>query len=362
MIERILILVSEKGPISPGNHLLYTNALLRRGVHVSIGDINSVHSRQYVVRVNAVAISQPLSPGDRLDSLVSEAVPIADFDLAWVMDGRHPTLAADIHQLLWLAQLDTPFVNTVESILLMNNKNVLGAFIPPENLIPTNGDSSCADLWSILQASDHDWVLKPTNFGAGADVFLIRKADSNARALLQSATGNVEFQGARMEPSLLGLQPRFRILQRFEAGVQKGEKRVVFAGGTPFGQFLKLPPRGEHRPDMSYGGTRELCDLSPDEQALCATIGQTFMKHGIRFGGIDMAYPYVLEINIVNPAAALPILKMGGADISDRGIALLLESFETRAAPPAERSWSAAARSPGTSSEPGLCGGLVQHD
>ena len=337
MVERILLLVSERGPMILGNHLLYTNALLRRGAKVSIGDINSVHAPQYLVTVNAAAISKPLSPGDRLDSHASMPVPVTDFDLVWIMSAPHPALATDIYQLLWTAGTTTPFVNTVEALLLLNNKNVLGALASSANLIPTNIDSRYHELWNAFDASDHDWVAKPSNFGAGGDVFLVRKGDSNARALLQSATGNTQVHAAMMESSLLGLKRRFCILQRFEPSVQKSEKRVLIAGGEPFTQYSKVAAPGDHRANLVNGGKAVICELSPDERKLCTDLGRTLARHGVRFAGVDMVYPYILEVNIMNPAGTRSILEISGKDISDRGLHLIFGFFGNQTAQAPQR-------------------------
>jgi glutathione synthase len=327
MIERVLILVSER-QMALNNHLLYANALMRRGAAVSIGDVNSVHARHYVVQVDAAPLSGPLSPGDRVDGAACAPIPLAELDLVWMMSPPHPSLAQDVYQLLWMAQRQTRFVNTVEALLLLNNKNVLGALAAPENLIPTNADSRFGGLWKVFEESEHDWVLKPSNSGAGADVFLVRKGDSNARALLQSATGNETVHGVMMDPSLLGLHRRFCVLQRFEPGVRTSEKRVLIAGGQPFAQYRKVPAAGEHRGNLSVGGTIELCELSPDERAVCATLGEGLVRHGIRFAGVDLVYPYILEVNIFNPAGTRVLLRTTGTDVSDRGVELIFEHFE----------------------------------
>jgi glutathione synthase len=328
MIERMLILVSQRRQMAFGNHVLYANALLRRGLKMSIGDINSIHARQYLVKVNAIAISEPLSPGDRLDWRASTPIPVTDFDLVWVMNGPHPALAMDAWQLLWMAQTTTPFVNTVEALLLLRSKNVLGVLAPPANLIPTHVDSRCEDLLNIFDVSDHDWVVKPSNFGAGGDVFLVRKGDSNARGLLQSATGNVHVYSAMMDPALLGLKRRFCVLQRFEPHAQTSEKRVLIAGGEPFAQYHKVPAPGEHRANNVYGSKEEHCELSPDEQTLCATVGKSLTRHGVRFAGIDLAYPYIFEVNIINPGGTGRAMQLSGKDVPDRGVDLIFKYFE----------------------------------
>jgi glutathione synthase len=328
MIGRILVLVSERGQMAMGNHLLYPNALIRRGVDVGLGDINSIHARHYVVKANVAAISEPLSPGVRLDSYPLASVPISDFDLVWVMSPPHPSLAVDVYQLLWLAQTRTPFVNSIEAIVLVNNKNILGALAPPENLVPTNVDSRYEDLWNIFDASDHDWVVKPSNFFGGGDVFRVRKGDSNARALLQSATGNPQVHAAMMESSILGLQRQFCVLQRFEPRVQKNEKRVLIAGGKILAHYLKVPAVDDHRGNLVNGGKAVICELSSDEHELCAMLGNTLVRHGIRFAGIDLVHPYILEVNILNPAGARSMLEISDKDISDRGVDLILKYFE----------------------------------
>jgi glutathione synthase len=127
---------------------------------------------------------------------------------------------------------------------------------------------------------------------------------------------------------VLGLQRRFCVLQRFEPRVRQSEKRVLIAGGEPFAQYRKVAAPGDHRGTLGNGGTIELCELSPDERTLCATLGRSLVRHGIRFAGIDLVYPYILEVNILNPGGTRVLLRIGGTDVSDRGVDLIFTYFE----------------------------------
>jgi glutathione synthase len=234
----------------------------------------------------------------------------------------------DVYQLLWTVQSTTPFVNDIEALLLKNNKNVLGALACATNLIQTNVDSRYEELCELFDMSDHDWVVKPSNFGVGGDVFLVRKGDSNARVLLQSATGNAQIHAAMMESSLMGLTRRYCIFQRFEPSAQKSEKRIVTAGDVPFAHYRKVAAPGDHRGNYMHGAKEEMCEISPEEEELSASIAKTLARQGVRFAAIDMVYPYILEINILNPGGAQPILEISGKDVSDRGVDLLFQYFE----------------------------------
>ena len=49
--------------------------------------------------------------------------------------------------------------------------------------------------------------------------------------------------------------------------------------------------------------------------------------HGVRFAGIDLCYPYILEFNIVNPGGLADFLHVTGRDRSDEALDAILASL-----------------------------------
>jgi glutathione synthase len=66
------------------------------------------------------------------------------------------------------------------------------------------------------------------------------------------------------------------------------------------GCYLRLPAE-DHRTNLAQGAQAERATLSHQEIALAHTIGAFCQTEGAEFIGIDMVYPYIIEINIVNP-------------------------------------------------------------
>lgn len=69
--------------------------------------------------------------------------------------------------------------------------------------------------------------------------------------------------------------------------------------------------------------------LSTDQRRLCERVGERPPRHGIRFAGVDLAYPYVFECNVVNPGGLDERLALGLPDRSPEIIEGSLQSCET---------------------------------
>jgi glutathione synthase len=252
---------------------------------------------------------------------------MSSFDLVWVMNQPHPAIAREAWQLLWLLSQCVPFVNSLSGMLFANNKNALGAFVPAQNLVESYSSNEFLSLWELYCERRHlRWIVKPPNGGCGADVFLLEPDGNNAKAILQSMTGNTEASGAVTDRSYLGFQNRYAVLQGFIPQVRAGEKRVVLAGGRVLTQHGRLPSSNDHRSNMTQGGTPVAADLDAREMELCGGIAQRLSAHGVNFVGVDLAYPYVLEFNIVNPGGLQRVQALTGVDHTPGAIDLILRA------------------------------------
>ncbi|MFJ6793938.1 hypothetical protein [Streptomyces sp. NPDC091268] len=73
---------------------------------------------------------------------------------------------------------------------------------------------------------------------------------------------------------------------------------------------------GEHRGNTAHRATCAESTLSGEEMELCTAIGERLARHGVRFAGLDLAYPYVFEANLVNPCALEEIIALGLPDVT----------------------------------------------
>ena len=56
--------------------------------------------------------------------------------------------------------------------------------------------------------------------------------------------------------------------------------------------------------------------MTEDEMAYCKEIGAFLKSHGAEFVGLDLAYPYVIEFNVINPGGLLTIESINGLDLT----------------------------------------------
>lgn len=299
---RALILVDTFGGLEY-NHIAFGRALSEAGWNVAFGLVNSVSM------VNGAVYSDIATGtfGDEFEIAEQGTESVEGWQLTWVMNQPHPEVARDVWQVLWNLGKRSWFVNSVEGLTFLNNKTNLGLIVPADHLPVSYVSNQFSDLWSRVCMSDGSWVAKPTNAGAGADVFLVNPADSNARVILQSMTGNVEARNEVMDAELCGLANRYCVLQEYVPTARQGVKRVLVAGGEVVASYCRVPA-GDHRSNYTHGGRLvSVGELTSDELSLSEDLARRLLDNGICFGGIDMAYPYVLEVNLVNPGGLVNV-------------------------------------------------------
>lgn len=296
------------------NQADFANCFLDKGINVFYGLINSLSTRNYSVYGDTVQVLAKVHHyGSVLDPVNAQC--LEKYDLIWVMNQPHPALAKDIWQMLWMLSKRVPFVNSVEAMVFLNNKNNLGIIVPPQHLVESSVANEFGILWDLYtRRKEQNWVVKPTNSGCGEDVYLLQPGDSNARVILQSMTGNVMTRGEITNATLIGLQNKYCILQKYIPQVAQGEKRVLLAGGEVIAQHGRKLAFGDHRSNLTHGGQLVQADLTVEEMRLCSYIASALCRYGVNFIGIDISYPYILEFNIVNPGGVYDILEVTGID------------------------------------------------
>ena len=104
-----------------------------------------------------------------------------------------------------------------------------------------------------------------------------------------------------------------------------GEKRVIVAGGRVIGQHGRSAAAGEHRSNIAQGGRIYPIELTVEEAELCALIAERLGRHGVHFAGVDLCFPHVLEINLVNPGGLDDVLTMTGRDLYGDALACIFQ-------------------------------------
>jgi glutathione synthase len=158
------------------------------------------------------------------------------------------------------------------------------------------------DLEAIraFRAEYKDIIVKPLFGNGGAGVFRIKPDDENLASLL-------EMHFARSREPLM--------LQRYEAAVRRGDKRIILVEGEPMGAVNRVPAEGEARSNMHVGGRPEQSPLTARDREICAAIGPTLRDQGMIFTGIDVIGDYLTEINVTSPTGLQEIARFDGVHI-----------------------------------------------
>ena len=158
-----------------------------------------------------------------------------------------------------------------------------------------------AEAIRSFRAEHRDIIVKPLFGNGGAGVFRIREDDQNLASLL-------EMHWARSREPLM--------IQRYEAAVRLGDKRVILVDGEPLGAINRVPAEGEARSNMHVGGRPEAVALTPRDREICAKIGPLLRERGLLFVGIDVIGDWLTEINVTSPTGLQEIVRFGGPDLS----------------------------------------------
>ena len=152
-----------------------------------------------------------------------------------------------------------------------------------------------------FRALHKDIIVKPLFGNGGIGVFRIKPDDENLGSLLDM------FFAASREPLMV---------QRYEAAVRKGDKRIILIDGEPLGAINRVPAEGDSRSNMHAGGTPEPTKLTERERQICAAIGPTLKKQGLLFTGIDVIGDYLTEINVTSPTGLQQIARFDNQNLA----------------------------------------------
>ncbi|MET4316187.1 RimK family alpha-L-glutamate ligase [Bradyrhizobium sp. RT4b] len=343
---RLLILTSCPDCLGE-NDVPIGNAFCRSGWEVVFGEITGIGADDYRYFTRGVLVRASGEPA-RLGFAAQGTRGVYFLDeceLIWVNTGAPPSVARDVWQMLWLASQRTAFVNSIEGTLFLDTKHALGAVVPKDNRAFSFASSEFAALWErYRQSQDQWWVAKPSNAYCGQNVFLLPPNGPNVRTILQCLTGNTDAQsefGGLAERDftvaqhqfgygLGGFKGQYAVLQQFITEVREGEKRVIVACGRAVAWHGRKGAPDDHRSNVAQGAKPIPVDLHSSEIELAELIGRKLMEYGVNFVGIDMAYPYIIELNITNPGGLYDAKLACGIDHSDRVAELVIARFQKR--------------------------------
>lgn len=272
-MSRILFLIAEAGRAHNDNHRRLPAAFRAAGWHVDVHNHDCLR----------------LADG----RLLAFAIPVAEYDLVWVLGlGRADTFF-DRMQLLRRAPQER-LVTRIDALMYRHAKYAWSEFMPETYA------SNDPDWLAAIVARGGDWVAKPTAGSYGRDVVRL-SADANGLATLRRLTA--------------GTSARYCLLQRFAPEIANGEKRTLIAGGELIGTYLRLPGQ-DFRTNLSLDGQPAPAALTESERQLVDRIRTELVQEGIGFAAIDIAWPYLMEVNLANPGGLATLEEVYGADFA----------------------------------------------
>lgn len=226
--------------------------------------------------------------------------PLESFDRLWIVGFGAREGFLDRMQMLKTLDPMT-FVNTPDALVMLHGKFTLTELQPE-----THASSSVDKLMGIL-ASGGDWIAKPTAASFGRDVFRLRADYPNSRAVLENLTGNGVGQ--------------YCILQRYVPAAANNEKRVIVAGRKIIGTY------GKKGGNLKAGARVRSTVLETKEESLIERMIDHLIEQGVRFAGIDIAYPHIFEANIANPGGLQTLEALSGVDHGPSVVDALFQYF-----------------------------------
>ena len=295
------------------NRRYLPNAALGLGHEANFAFIDTLAIHDGNIYAQTAKIDDTLYPDLPLDYLNYSRQKLSQFDVVWILSMGRRESYLDKMQMLKLLSKDQRVVNHPDALFFLHSKTSqydLGGIMQyPQTHVSCDFEA----LWNIY-ASGGDWIVKPAGESLGKDVYKLVAGDSNARAILQSMTG---YDGKR-----------YCLLQRFLPEVAKGEKRVLLAGGRVIGQYAKKAGI-DHRGNLHQEAEASLCELTAEELAACERVGEYLLEKGVYFTGLDLAWPYLVEWNVLNPGGIGTIDRLGGGDLAKTAISHVLASSQT---------------------------------
>ena len=309
-----------QGNVNRDNLRYLVNGAIDAGFSVSLVDINSLH-----VENNTELLGQNARISDKLpEKFEIRELPFVheriDAAMLWILSRgtRHGFM--DRMQILTQIHdnLGIPVVNTPNALIKYGNKYAMmmaSGYKQPLTHVDNNPDS----FLKIIRAHpDQYFILKPPAGSLGYNVFKLR-ADSPD---LEQAIGKLTVDAEGV--------PQYAVLQECIPEIDKnGDKRVVLAGGKIIGAYARKN-NGDHRTNLSQGSTASACELTDEERKLCYKLAHELQKDGCQFAGIDLCYPYVIEVNCLNPGGIGSIDRLTGKNHSREAVEAVWHSAQKR--------------------------------
>ena len=205
--------------------------------------------------------------------------PLDAYDLVWMLGLGEREHFFDRCQILNNLPAQN-FVNSPLGMLLLHSKHTLLPHAP----ITFSGNQPRELLAATRRHPEISrWVIKPTAGSYGRGVKLVDKQVA-LMAALESATS----------------AGRYCIVQAYVEEIAAGETRSLWVNGQIIGSYLRIPDK-DFLANLSQGGRARHTELDSQQTRQVLEIGNILSSNGVRFAAIDMAFPWLIEVNVANP-------------------------------------------------------------
>lgn len=207
-------------------------------------------------------------------------------------------------QLLTLAESQGAKVfNSGQAMRDFNEKLAILNF--PQFVSPTIVTTRAADVRAFL-AEHGDIIVKPLDGMGGMGIFRLTEKDPNIGSILET---------------LMHLDTRTIMVQRYIPDIVKGDKRVLVIGGevVPYA-LARIPQNGETRGNLAAGGRGVAQELSACDREIAETLAPELKRRGILLAGLDIIGECLTEVNVTSPTGFQEISKQKGWDVAARFI------------------------------------------
>jgi glutathione synthase len=207
-------------------------------------------------------------------------------------------------------------VNRPQGLRDMNEKVYTAWF--PQCCAPTLVTRDMSDMAAFL-AEHGKVVVKPLDGMGGRSIFVLEKADLNARVVFETLTD----YGRRYAIAQLYL-PEITLT---------GDSRVLVVDGEPVPYALaRMPCAQDHRGNLAAGAKGLGRPLNDRDRWLAGEIGPPLAARGMLFVGLDVIGGFVTEINVTSPTGIRELDKQFGTHIGDLLMAAVDKRLKARAA------------------------------
>ncbi|WP_291100989.1 MULTISPECIES: glutathione synthase [unclassified Empedobacter] len=243
---------------------------------------------------------------------------LTEFDIIFMR--ADPPIDPLLLNMLELIEEKVFFVNKISGLRKANNKIYAASFddgqetIVPQTLITKDIDL----IKSFVEENNFEkFIIKPLDGMGGKGVILFeRKNIGNLSSICDFYINHTGYS-----------QPI--ICQNYIEGAEKGDVRAIVINGEPIGAIMRVPAEGDHRSNISAGGSAIRHEMSEHELDLCRKIGKQLNEDGIYFCGIDLINGKMVELNVVSPGGIVPHNNVNNNnEIQKQIVSMLLEKYK----------------------------------